>query len=344
MELLDRYLLAVRKHLPLARQADIIAELRANLEAQLEEQESELGRPLTEGEAIDWLKRLGPPMVMAARYQPPRYLIGPTIFPTYWMILRLAVLWASVAWAVATGVRMVAESHGPDWLAHALWGYPGVLAATVAWVTGAFAALEYVAMHYPNVIPGHITNSPAWSPTSLPPLEKDDRPGKRRTFATAVAEVVVEFALLIWLLLIPRYPVMLMGPGAAYLEHSAIRLAHIAVEFFWVIVVFNVVQLAWHGYNLLSGNWEVRSVTQKLATKAMGVVPTLLLLTAPGHVFLEANPDEASRMPAGLDLVWLNHQLYTGVMLLSMLVVLQLAWEIWKVSTRPRAPHVAAVL
>jgi len=37
MELLDRYLQAVKKYLPLARQEDIIAELRANMEAQLED-------------------------------------------------------------------------------------------------------------------------------------------------------------------------------------------------------------------------------------------------------------------------------------------------------------------
>ena len=48
MELLDRYLQAVKKHLPWKRQDDIIAELRVNLESQLEEREDELGRPLTE--------------------------------------------------------------------------------------------------------------------------------------------------------------------------------------------------------------------------------------------------------------------------------------------------------
>ena len=43
MELLDRYLEAVKKHLPWKRQDDIIAELRANLEAQLDDKETELG-------------------------------------------------------------------------------------------------------------------------------------------------------------------------------------------------------------------------------------------------------------------------------------------------------------
>ena len=92
MELLDRYLQAVKKHLPWQRQDDIIAELRANLEAQLEDKEAELGRPLTTGEAEDWLKQMGPPMQVAARYQPQQYLIGPAVFPTYWFVLRTGVL------------------------------------------------------------------------------------------------------------------------------------------------------------------------------------------------------------------------------------------------------------
>src|SRR6516164_9401632 len=96
MELLDRYLQAVKKHLPWQRQDDIIAELRANLESQLEEREAELGRPLTGPEAEAWIKQLGPPMQMAARYQPQQYLIGPAVFPIYWFVLRTALLWATV--------------------------------------------------------------------------------------------------------------------------------------------------------------------------------------------------------------------------------------------------------
>ena len=68
MELLDRYLQAVRKYLPLRRQDDIIAELRANMESQIEDRESELGRSLTQGEFDDFLRKIGHPMVVASRY------------------------------------------------------------------------------------------------------------------------------------------------------------------------------------------------------------------------------------------------------------------------------------
>ena len=91
MELLDQYLEAVRKHLPWQGQDDILAELRANLEAQLDDKEAELGRKLTNEEAQEWLERLGPPIQMAARYQRQQYLIGPAVFPIYWYVLRLTM-------------------------------------------------------------------------------------------------------------------------------------------------------------------------------------------------------------------------------------------------------------
>src|ERR1700751_175229 len=100
MDLFERYLQAVGKLLPWRRQNDIVAELRANLEAQREEREAERARPLTEAEMIDWLKQLGPPLEMAGRYQAQRYLIGPAIFPLYWKILQLAVLCASGVYGI----------------------------------------------------------------------------------------------------------------------------------------------------------------------------------------------------------------------------------------------------
>src|ERR1700679_1868380 len=108
MDLLERYLQQVRKYLPWtlsrARQDDILAELRANYESQLEEREADLGRPLTEGEMIDWLKHLGNPMQVAGHYQPVQYLIGPMLFPMYLYVLRLAAFWALV---IGIGVNVI---------------------------------------------------------------------------------------------------------------------------------------------------------------------------------------------------------------------------------------------
>ncbi len=65
MELLECYLQAVGRQLPRRRQADIMAELRANRKAQLEDKAADLGHGLKQGEAEDWLRKLGLPMQVA---------------------------------------------------------------------------------------------------------------------------------------------------------------------------------------------------------------------------------------------------------------------------------------
>ena len=137
MELLDRYLQAVKKHLPWERQDDIIAELRANLEAQLEDKEAELGRPLTREEAEEWLKEIGAPIQVAARYQRQQCLIGPAIFPTYSYVLKLVLTWATVIYAIANAVAIAASNQGGEAVLRAALRLPWI------WLTNAAIATAF---------------------------------------------------------------------------------------------------------------------------------------------------------------------------------------------------------
>ena len=90
MSLLDRYLASVRSALPEAQRDDIINELSENLRSQIEDQESSLGRPLTDAEVDAMLKQHGHPLIVAARYHQEqrslsfgREIIGPVLFPFY---------------------------------------------------------------------------------------------------------------------------------------------------------------------------------------------------------------------------------------------------------------------
>ena len=82
-DLLNRYLAAVRQHLPARRQHDILNELGANLQAEFDDRARVLGRPLTEEDQAVLLRRHGHPVLVAARYQPQHSLIGPDLFPFY---------------------------------------------------------------------------------------------------------------------------------------------------------------------------------------------------------------------------------------------------------------------
>lgn len=110
MELLDRYLQAVQKHLPWKRQNDILAELKANLEAQVEDKEAALGRPMNQAEAEAWIKDLGDPRRMAVRYAPQRYLIGPAIYPAYIAMLAALCGWVAVIYAILNAAWIITSA------------------------------------------------------------------------------------------------------------------------------------------------------------------------------------------------------------------------------------------
>ena len=81
MDLIERYLHAVKSHLPAAQQDDVVAELAEDLRSRIEERESELNRPLEESEVVAVLKTLGHPAHLAASYGSWQQLIGPALFP-----------------------------------------------------------------------------------------------------------------------------------------------------------------------------------------------------------------------------------------------------------------------
>lgn len=113
MELVDRYLQAVKFGLPKNQKQDIIAELSEDLHSQIQDQEAMLGRAVNEEEIAAILKKFGPPMQVALRYQPQRYLIGPQVFPMYLFVLKLVWMCFFGPWFVI-GVALdifVAANH-----------------------------------------------------------------------------------------------------------------------------------------------------------------------------------------------------------------------------------------
>jgi hypothetical protein len=91
MELLDRYLHAVGFWLPKKQADDILAELSEDIHSEVAEEEEKLGRSLNDGEVESILKRRGRPTVVAGRYLPQRSLIGPTLFPIYRQVMKIAL-------------------------------------------------------------------------------------------------------------------------------------------------------------------------------------------------------------------------------------------------------------
>jgi hypothetical protein len=185
MELLDRYLNAVRFWLPAAQQEDIIAELGEDIRSQIEERESALGRKLDEGDLAAILKQRGHPMLMASRYLPQRSLIGPVFYPAYLVVLRIVVLWVLVpVFVLIVGPITIATGANPTAASiRTLWNLAMAAVFAFGVITLVFAIVE----RSPR------TGLEKWDPRKLPrvPATKA-RPETGRSIprATAIAELV----------------------------------------------------------------------------------------------------------------------------------------------------------
>ncbi|MGA8042227.1 MAG: hypothetical protein WCA37_05435 [Terracidiphilus sp.] len=327
MEALERYLEAVGRYLRGSRREDIVAELRANLEAQLEDKEAELGRTLTQQEADAWLKQLGAPVQMAARYQPQRHLIGPEMFPIYWLVMERAIGWAAAIYAIVSAVTIATGTPNTGAVVEALMRLPGVLLWVAAWVTLIFAMIEYGAARNPQEWQGLAERTADWAAGGLQSLDKTGGRGKRqRTLVHATAETILGFLFLVWLLLIPRYPWLLMGPGALLWKASPYQLGPVWITFYWWVVVVHTLQLAWLCIELLRKTWQRDQRVRHALVRVLELIPVGTLLTAPEHVLVMLRNPAADAGVHGANVAVWNDGLHTAVTLIFMLMALQLAW------------------
>jgi hypothetical protein len=210
MELLDRYLQAVRFWLPRKQQEDIIAELGDDLRSQIEERESVLGRPLNEDELVALLKQAGNPLWVAGRYQKQQALIGPVLFPLYSFVLKIVALGYLVPWLLTWIVLTVfVPSHPAINPALALIRRWGSLWTTTIIIFGsvtlAFAILERVQ--------SAVSALQRWDPRKLPRLA---RPKNRVSRVESVFGLVFSIVFIVWWLSLSRYGHLIFGLIAGF--------------------------------------------------------------------------------------------------------------------------------
>lgn len=268
LELVDRYLQAVRFWLPKTqRQGDLVSELGEDLRSQIEEKENELGRPVDKSEVSDILKRCGAPMLVASRLGPKRYLIGPTLFPIYTFVLKMVLLWIQVPVFIFIVAPATLASTNGDWgktvstTIGNLWSGAFIAAGVITLV---FAILERThAMAQINC---------KWDPSSLPPLEKTER--KTSLFQT-VCELGFNVFGVVWLLLLPHHPFLVLGPAAAFLKAGPIW-----STFYAPVVMLGVAVIIRSVIILVRPQWRVFP----LASQIVQAVLTLIVL----HFMIDA--------------------------------------------------------
>ncbi len=109
MKLIELYVAEVGRRLPARQREDIQNELRSAIEDAVDDDARAQGKPADEALAAEVLRRYGAPEKTAASYLPPRYLIGPELFPKYVKVFGALVSVLALLAAIGFGASLGAS-------------------------------------------------------------------------------------------------------------------------------------------------------------------------------------------------------------------------------------------
>ncbi len=133
--LIDTYVSEVGRRLPRKTHTDIEAEIRSTLQDMLEERSQKTGKPVDEEMTLEVLKEYGAPEKVAATYQGERYLIGPSLYPIFIMVMRIVLIVIGVLAAIGLGIAVYQTTLSP------LNAFETILKAIANFIASGFTAL-----------------------------------------------------------------------------------------------------------------------------------------------------------------------------------------------------------
>ena len=334
MNLIDRYIAEVGKHLPRKQRADIEAEIRSTLEDMLEERKQAEGA-VSEAQVIELLKEYGAPRDVADSYVGPRYLIGPRIYPTFELVTRIVLIVLFGIALAGLGLGLARSTlTGAEFLktiADSALGLFGGLITAFGNIVLAFAILE-------RVLPAReFEEEEEWDPSKLAHEPDPDRV----KFAEQIFEM---FFLVVFLVIFNLYP-GLIGIGF-FNENDWVFISPILTEaFFSYLPWLNILILLQLGFNIIllrRGWWNTGLRVANIVLEVAGIALAVAILRG---------PDLASLTPAQLAGTPLEDsaQLFvtlanliptlvlTIVIIVSSIEVAQMVFKIMK--SRPSAPY-----
>jgi hypothetical protein len=273
MEIVERYLQTVKSALPDAQRDDIINELSEDIHSEIEEKESELGRPLSEAELEVILKRHGHPLIVASRYRQDqrsfsfgRQLIGPVLFPFYAKVLSFNLgITSVVILIIFTALLASGQSLSFHEAISTLFLQ---LLIQFAIVTPIFMAFDRHLEKYPDRWDPRTPNRRHYpavtvaAPTTVSRLE-------------SISQIVAIAVFLAWIRTVRGLPSLIFGPAATFL-----KAAPVWHQLYLPVVLLALVQVAQSVINLIRPGWVlVRSFT-RIAAGGAGLVICLFLLRA----------------------------------------------------------------
>jgi hypothetical protein len=189
-ELFDRYVHAVGGQLPRRLREDVKAELRSLLDEMLEDRARRGQRTPDMEMAAAVLREFGEPEAVAARYRPSGHLIGPELYPTFLLVVRivLAVL-IGLGGLILVLALWRAETPLTD-LGRTLWEV-AVQIAGLALMNLGLLVLIFAGLERWGARPVTAVAAATWNPLELPAVEDPDRVERGSLITTLCVDVAL---------------------------------------------------------------------------------------------------------------------------------------------------------
>lgn len=279
MDLLNRYVAEVGKHLPRKNRADIENEIHSTLQDMLEDRSQKDGRPVDEAMIMAVLRDYGAPKAVAATYQPERYLIGPKLYPLFWLVLKIVFIVLAVTTMIGIGVRLGTAQPGGETaavvLGKAALDYLQGMMAALGNIVFIFAVLE-------RFLPAEKVDTEAqWDPADL---QKEPEPDSLRLWEP-VFVILMDFAFLVVLNFYPQVIALHINPFSG----GPAPIPLLSAAFFSVLPWINLLvalDIILNVALLRLGYWVTTTRIAYIALKIFGVVIAVVLLKGPSIVGL----------------------------------------------------------
>ena len=281
MNLLDRYLNAVAKGLPVAQREDIIRELSEDIRSEMEDKEAELRRPLTEAEQQAILKRRGNPAFLAARFRQDHrsvafgpQLIGPVLFPFYIKVLSFNL---GLTFIIIGTIFFTLSFSGQNITFHAIFSSVFLqLLIQLSAVTLIFSLIQRHLNKYPDSwnlgAMGDGVHVDLKFASDMKLAKRTDRQVSR---FESVSIIVASAVALVWLAEVRRHPFLIFGPAAYFLQ-----LAPIWARMYGPIVFLTSLGIVRAVINLFRPRWTRLRTLVSLVLEAASLAILCFLLKA----------------------------------------------------------------
>lgn len=265
MQMLERYLHAIGFWLPKDQRQDILAEISEDLNSQIEDRQTALGRKLTEAELEALLKRRGRPVLVANRYRPQRSLIGPVWFPAYVFVLKMVGLCYVLPWLIVFVIVHRVQHHGLNWGVTLVAAWGTIWAVT--FVAAGVVTLIFSLLQITEAETHFLEN---WNPRQLPPV----RDPYKIPVSSSITELVANVAFLLWWMTYVSSPLLFDGPA------FRLSLAPAWIYFFWSYLALALFNIALAAANLRRRYWTGLRAACRLTLDLAGGVLFCWLMKA----------------------------------------------------------------